>query len=85
MVNNTAKAIVITNNGNLLVYFMLCGSRTKQSRYSTHLEYYFEESSILGVVHLGSPSEESMDWGSVFCPSPSRSPRQPQLCFCLRA
>ena len=35
MVNNTAIAIVILNNGNLLVYFMFRGLKTKQARYSS--------------------------------------------------
>ena len=35
MVNNTAIAIVTLNKGNLLVYFMFSGSRTKQARYSS--------------------------------------------------
>ena len=34
MVNNTAIAIVILNNRNLLVYFVFSGYRTKQARYS---------------------------------------------------
>ena len=43
MVNNTAIAIVILNNGNLIVSFMFSGLRTKQARYSSW------------VVHWGSP------------------------------
>ena len=35
MVNNTAIALVILKNGNLLVYFMFSGSRTKRARYSS--------------------------------------------------
>ena len=33
MVNNTAIAIVILNIGNLLVYSMFSGSRTKRAKY----------------------------------------------------
>ena len=35
MLNNTAIAIVILNNRNLLVYFVFGGYRTKQARYSS--------------------------------------------------
>ena len=64
MVNNTAIAIVILNIGNLLVYFMFSGSRTKQARYSSLRNFRMYSVRILffRAVHFtGSPFGESID------------------------
>ena len=74
MVNNTAITIVILNNRNLLVYFVLTvvTEQNKQGTATYNLKQYLFKILFLGVVHFrGSPFGESMGWGSEFCPSPN--------------
>ena len=74
MVNNTAITIVILNNRNLLVYFVLTvvTEQNKRGTATYNLKQYSFKILFLGVVHFrGSPFGESMGWGSVFCPSPN--------------
>ena len=46
--------------------------QNKQGIAAYNFKQYSFKISFLGVVHFrGSPFGESMDWGSVFCPSPN--------------
>ena len=46
--------------------------QNKQGIAAYNFKKYSFKILFLGVVHFrGSPFEESMDWGPVFCPSPN--------------
>ena len=77
MGNNTAIAIVILN-ATMGIYLSTLCSVVREQNNQGIAAYNFKlcsfRISFLGVVHFrGSSFRESMDWGSMFCPSPPLS------------